>query len=180
MAWDIISNAAAPLVSLGAGSESKMTWAHGFIHIWETKTLKLVRTGQAQAAAPASHSESDLKVWEDRHDFHWCHSGLAVMLGDLTEQKGWERGRPRATLLPLFYSPNYRFLGIFKSLFNGCDLAVPVLASPSFISSLTAPAFYYTLPRAPPLSMVLGPFPLTWFIWSLYIIYSHLKMKNQN
>lgn len=34
MAWDIISSAAGPLVSLGAGSESKMTWAQGLIHIW--------------------------------------------------------------------------------------------------------------------------------------------------
>lgn len=34
MAWDIISSAAAPLVSFGAGSESKMTWAQGLIHIW--------------------------------------------------------------------------------------------------------------------------------------------------
>lgn len=33
MAWDIISSAAGPLVSLGAGSESKMTWAQGLIHI---------------------------------------------------------------------------------------------------------------------------------------------------
>lgn len=34
MAWDIISRAAAPDVSLGAGSESKITWAQGLIHIW--------------------------------------------------------------------------------------------------------------------------------------------------
>lgn len=34
MAWDIISTPAGADISLGAGSESKMTWAHGLIHIW--------------------------------------------------------------------------------------------------------------------------------------------------
>lgn len=37
MAWDIISTPAGPDKSLGAGSESKMTCAHGLIHIWEEK-----------------------------------------------------------------------------------------------------------------------------------------------
>lgn len=37
MAWDIISTPAGPDMSLGAGSESKMTCAHGLIHIWEEK-----------------------------------------------------------------------------------------------------------------------------------------------
>lgn len=37
MAWDIISTPAGPDMSLGAGSESKMTWAHGLIHIWRKR-----------------------------------------------------------------------------------------------------------------------------------------------
>lgn len=40
MAWDIISTPAGADKSLGAGSESKMTCAHGLIHIWEEKQQK--------------------------------------------------------------------------------------------------------------------------------------------
>lgn len=39
MAWDIISTPAGPDMSLGAGSESKMTWAHGLIHIWSRRRM---------------------------------------------------------------------------------------------------------------------------------------------
>lgn len=42
MAWDIISTPAGPDISLGAGSESKMTWAHGLIHIWRNSVQKMI------------------------------------------------------------------------------------------------------------------------------------------
>lgn len=62
-----------------------MTWAHGLIHIWGQTALGL-GLGRAEVAGyprSASCPDSDLEIWEDWHDLHRCHSGLAVMLGDL-------------------------------------------------------------------------------------------------
>lgn len=54
----------------------------------------------------ASCTKSDLKVWEDGHDFHRCYSRLAVMLGDLVGTKtGWGGGW-RALKPPLFLPPH--------------------------------------------------------------------------
>ncbi len=54
MAWDIISTPAGPDMSLGAGSESKMTWAHGLIHIWERE--------RAQSMMIKIHKRHGVKV----------------------------------------------------------------------------------------------------------------------
>ncbi len=91
MACDIMSTPAGAETSLGAGSESKMTWAHGLIHICEDRRTDIsiesnVMCVWVWVSEWVSESERDLEVWEDGQNLHRRDSGFAVMLGNL-EQK---------------------------------------------------------------------------------------------